>query len=63
MNVLVENQMKVKVKLFGRTEHMTSVIFDGNIENIGKIVEVEISGSSQTSLFGKIKENHNQKVA
>jgi tRNA-2-methylthio-N6-dimethylallyladenosine synthase len=42
---------------------VTSVIFDGNIENIGKIVEVEISGSSQTSLFGKIKENYNQKVA
>ena len=63
MNVLVENQMKDKVKLFGRTEHMTPVIFDGNIENIGKIVEVEISGSSQTSLFGKIKENYNQKVA
>jgi tRNA-2-methylthio-N6-dimethylallyladenosine synthase len=63
LNVLVENQMKDKVKLFGRTEHMTSVIFDGNIENIGKIVEVEISGSSQTSLFGKIKENYNQKVA
>jgi tRNA-2-methylthio-N6-dimethylallyladenosine synthase len=63
LNVLVENQMKDKVKLFGRTEHMASVIFDGNIENIGKIVEVEISGSSQTSLFGKIKENYNQKVA
>ena len=36
---------------------------NGNIENIGKIVQVEISSSSQTSLFGKIKENYNQKVA
>ncbi len=62
VNVLVENQMKDKVKLFGRTEHMTSVIFDGNIKNIGKIIQVEISGSSQTSLFGKIKENYKQKA-
>ena len=63
VNVLVENQMKDRVKLFGRTEHMTSVIFDGNIGNIGKIVQVEISSSSRTSLFGKIKEDYNQKVA
>ena len=39
--------MKDKAKLFGRTEYMTSVIFDGNIENIGKIVEVEITNSNQ----------------
>ena len=26
---LVENKMKDKNKLFGRTEYMTSVIFDG----------------------------------
>ena len=63
VNVLVENQMKDKIKLFGRTEHMTSVIFDGNIENVGKIVQVEVVSSSQTSLFGKIKENYNKKVA
>jgi tRNA-2-methylthio-N6-dimethylallyladenosine synthase len=42
---------------------MTSVIFDGNIENIGKIVQVEVTSSSRTSLFGRIKENYNQKVA
>ena len=63
VSVLVENQMKDKTKLFGRTEHMTPVIFDGNIENIGKIVQVEISSSTKTSLFGKIKEKYNQKVA
>jgi tRNA-2-methylthio-N6-dimethylallyladenosine synthase len=63
VNVLVENQMKDKVKLFGRTEHMTSVIFDGSVENIGKIVEVEIDDSSRTNLFGKIKKNYNKKVA
>ena len=63
VNVLVENRMKDGIKLFGRTEYMTSVIFDGGIENIGKIVQVEISGSNQNSLFGKLKESYKQKVA
>ena len=63
VNVLVENRMKDGIKLFGRTEFMTSVIFDGDLENIGKIVQVEISSSNQNSLFGKLKENYKQKVA
>jgi tRNA-2-methylthio-N6-dimethylallyladenosine synthase len=63
MNVLVENRMKDGVKMFGRTEYMTSVIFDGNIEDIGKIVQVEIISSNQNSLFGRLKENYNKKVA
>ena len=63
VNVLVENRMKDGIKLFGRTEYMTSVIFDGNLENIGKIVQVEITSSNQNSLFGKIKESYKQKVA
>jgi tRNA-2-methylthio-N6-dimethylallyladenosine synthase len=63
VNVLVENRMKDGVNLFGRTEYMTSVIFDGNSENIGKIVQVEITSSNQNSLFGKLKEGYKQKVA
>ena len=63
VEVLVENQMKDKVKLFGRTEYMTSVIFDGNIKNVGKIVQVEINNSNQNSLFGKIKKDLYKKVA
>jgi tRNA-2-methylthio-N6-dimethylallyladenosine synthase len=63
LNVLVENKMKDGIKLFGRTEYMTSVIFDGNIDYIGKVVQIEISSSNQNSLFGKIKENYKQKVA
>ena len=63
VNVLVENRMKDGIKLFGRTEYMTSVIFDGNQKNIGKIVQVEITGSNQHSLFGKLKEEFKQKVA
>ncbi len=63
VNVLVENRMKDGIKLFGRTEYMTSVIFDGSIENIGKIVQVEITSSNQNGLFGKLKENLKKKVA
>ena len=63
VNVLVENRMKDGIKLFGRTEHMTSVIFDGSLENIGKIVQVKVKSSNQNSLFGKLKENCKQKVA
>ena len=63
LNVLVENKMKDGIKLFGRTEYMTSVIFDGNIENIGKIVKVEITSSNQNSLFGKLTESSKKKVA
>ena len=63
LNVLVENQMRDKIKLFGRTEHMTSVIFDGNIDRVGKIVQIEITSSNQNSLFGTLKENYKKKVA
>ena len=55
--------MKDGIKLFGRTEFMTSVIFDGNTDCIGKIVPIEISSSNQNSLFGLLKENYKQKVA
>ena len=63
VNVLVENKMKDGIKLFGRTEWMTSVIFDGSVKNIGKIVQVKINSSNQNSLFGKLKESYKQKVA
>jgi len=63
LDVLVENKMKDGIKLFGRTEYMTSVIFDGNIESIGKIVQVEITSSNQNSLFGKLTEISKKKVA
>jgi tRNA-2-methylthio-N6-dimethylallyladenosine synthase len=42
---------------------MTSVIFNGNIECIGKVVQIEITSSNQNSLFGLLKENYKQKVA
>ena len=63
LNVLVENKMKDGIKLFGRTEYMTSVVFDGDSECIGKIVQVEIIRSNQNSLFGMLKKNYKKKVA
>ena len=63
LNVLVENKMKDGIKFFGRTEFMTSVIFDGSTHCIGKVVQVEITSSNQNSLFGSLKENYKQKVA
>ena len=63
VEVLVENKMKDKIKLFGRTEHMVSVIFNGSVKNIGKIVQVKINSSNQNSLFGTIIDTQNKKVA
>ena len=42
---------------------MTSVIFDGKISDIGKIVPVKIHKSNRTTLFGEIVDNSNMKVA
>ena len=63
LNVLVENKMKDGIKLFGRTEFMTSVIFDGNTACIGKVMQIEITNSNQNSLFGILNENYKKKVA
>ncbi|MDC3059286.1 tRNA (N6-isopentenyl adenosine(37)-C2)-methylthiotransferase MiaB [Candidatus Pelagibacter sp.] len=62
IDVLVENLTEDKLNTFGRTEHMTSVIFNGKKEDIGKIVKVKITQSNRNSLFGDL-EISNQKVA
>ena len=63
VNVLIENQMKDKTKLFGRTEFMTPVIFEGEKKNIGNVVQVKIDNSNQNSLFGTMITEQNKKVA
>ena len=63
INVLVENFTEDKTKLFGRSEYMTSVIFDGKKDDIGKIVPVKILQSNRSTLFGEKYINSNQKVA
>ncbi|MDC3039550.1 tRNA (N6-isopentenyl adenosine(37)-C2)-methylthiotransferase MiaB [Candidatus Pelagibacter sp.] len=63
INVLVENRTDDKSKLFARSEYMTSVLFSGSDELIGKIVKVKIKSSNQNTLFGEAIEHANQKVA
>jgi tRNA-2-methylthio-N6-dimethylallyladenosine synthase len=62
-NVLVENRTDDKTKLFGRSEYMTSVLFNGNDELIGKIVKVKIFSSNRNTLFGEAVDQSKQKVA
>mgnify|MGYP002060240752 FL=1 len=63
LDVLVENLTEDKTQVFGRSEHMTSVIFNGNKSDIGKIVKVKINRSNRSTLFGEKFNNSNQKVA
>ncbi|MDA7858021.1 tRNA (N6-isopentenyl adenosine(37)-C2)-methylthiotransferase MiaB [Candidatus Pelagibacter sp.] len=63
INVLVENLTEDKTGVFGRSEYMTSVIFDGKKEDIGKVVPVKINKSNRSTLFGEKDFNSNQKVA
>jgi tRNA-2-methylthio-N6-dimethylallyladenosine synthase len=63
LNVLVENLTENKAQTFGRSEYMTSVIFNGKKEDIGKVVPVKIKQSNRSTLFGEKIINTNQKVA
>ena len=63
IDVLVENLTDDKSKAFGRSEYMTSVIFNGKKSDIGKIVQVRIKDSNRNTLFGEIITNSDQKVA
>ena len=63
IDVLVENLTKDKCQTFGRSEYMTSVIFNGNRDDIGKIVQVKILQSNRSTLFGEIVNNINKQVA
>ncbi len=63
VDVLVENLTDDKSKAFGRSEYMTSIIFNGKKSDIGKIVQVRIKESGRNTLFGEIINNLDQKVA
>ena len=63
INVLVENKTEENNKFFGRSEYMTSVIFDGNDEDVGKVIKVKINNSNQNTLFGEKVRKSEQKVA
>ena len=62
-NVLVENRTEDKTKLFGRSEYMTPVLFNGKDDLIGTIVKVKIYNSNRNTLFGEAAEQSKQKVA
>ena len=63
INVLVENLTDDKSQVFGRSEYMTSVIFNGKKDDVGKIVQVKIKESNRTTLFGDLINVTNQRVA
>tara|TARA_B100000886_G_scaffold4776_1_gene2972 strand:- start:273 stop:1601 length:1329 start_codon:yes stop_codon:yes gene_type:complete len=63
LNVLVENLTKDKKQTFGKSQHMTSVIFDGQKEDIGKILPVRIKKINRSTLFGCIVNKSDKKVA
>ena len=63
INVLSENQTQDKNKIFGRSEYMTPVIFEGNEKDVGKILQIKINKSNRNTLFGKVIDNLDQKVA
>ena len=63
LNVLVENLTEDRSQVFGRSEHMTPVIYNGDKNDIGKLVQVKITQSNRSTLIGKKINNSNQKVA
>ena len=46
-------EKQIIVLFFGRSEYMTSVIFDANDRDVGKIIKVKIKKSNQHTLFGE----------
>ena len=63
INVLVENLTEDKTQVFGRSEYMTSVIFNGKKEDVGKIVSVKINKCNRSTLFGEKVFSSSKKVA
>jgi tRNA-2-methylthio-N6-dimethylallyladenosine synthase len=63
IDVLVENKTTESNKFFGRSVYMTSVIFNGIDEDVGKVIKVKIDKSNQNTLFGEIIRNTKLKVA
>ena len=63
INVLVENLTEDKTQVFGRSEYMTSVIFNGKKEDVGKVVPVKINKSNRSTLFGEKVLSSSKKVA
>ena len=63
IDVLVENKTRENNKFFGRSEYMTSVVFDGNDEDVGQVIKVKINKSNRNTLFGEKVSKSEKKVA
>ncbi len=63
IEVLVENKTDKNDKFFGRSEYMTSVIFDGNNSDVGNVIKVKVLNSNQNTLFGKSSSSVEKRVA
>ena len=63
INVLAENFTENKKNVFGRSEYMTAVVFNGKKEDMGKIVSVKVNQVNRNTLIGSSINNSNQKVA
>ena len=63
IDVLVENKTNESNKFFGRSEYMTSVIFDGNDQDVGNIIKVKVDKSNQNTLFGESLNKLEKRVA
>ena len=63
IKVLVENKTESNNKFFGKSEYMTSVIFDGNEQDVGNEIKVKIKNSNQNTLIGENLSNSEQRVA
>ena len=57
IEVLIENKLSSQNKLFGRNKYLSSVIFKGDENLIGTLVDVKITSSNQNTLFGEIETN------
>ena len=63
IDVLVENKIAGDDKFFGRSEHMTSVIFNGSLHDVGKVIKVKVNKSNQNTLFGENMSRSELRVA
>ncbi len=62
VDVIVENKMRDQQKLFGRNKYLNSVIFHGDINDIGKMLKVKIESTNSNTLFGKVENNNEIRV-
>jgi tRNA-2-methylthio-N6-dimethylallyladenosine synthase len=60
--VLVENKLDMQEKYFGRTKHMSPVIFESDSCESGELVNVKITYINQNNLFG-IHRSNKEKAA